>query len=604
MKLIDRISGTQLQRLPDLIHPGRYVLGQAASFNGHSQLASGELLSNDGSEHCTLDQETARFCGFDTALSDDTVFLGRVLASIARTSAPGLALPSPLLPTALVSEESHLNDLEKMLGEVLTDGHLQTISTRPRIDLRYDETVTDVSRARRLTNKTYTHLASHSECWQRQTLQGIQPKRVLARFSEDEYAIYENVVYARLLDQLERYFSGRLRRLERLCQRLERSLAFSSSTDLNHRLFQDICRLWGDTYRPEATAQQLKATKATRKTIATQLKSVQGLRQSGLYRHIAREGQVGQVLHRTNILMHDQHYRHVSVLWDALRQTIQATHLSPAERLHANQHREVDYSDYVGLVLRHALGRYGLDHDNEAAWAGHVLSLHRDGLNWELCVDGARKLALVPWAYPDALPTDIQLPASFKLCWPGIELNDTLDQPLTGQALRLSPMDVYVVEHMGHLVDRVLTQALLDDYAVPIKPLPQIVAEVAKKVRGIVVQASALQVLSPLAPDDALTMQSLFDERTRPELAQAFKWQAQHLQALRACPVCGDTTAITPQENGSFSCHCRRAGCGTKRFWRRTTEGHWTYQQLLGEALDFRLNGRRSMEFSIPRRAL
>jgi hypothetical protein len=601
MKLYDRISGTLLNRLPDLIYPGRYVLGQAVSFNGHTQLASGDLLSDDGSERCVLDQETARFCGFDAALGDDTVFLSRVLASIARTSTLGQALPSPLLPTALINDESQLNDLERLLADVFTAGHLHTISKRPRIDLRYDEMVTDVSRARRLTNKTYTHLASRSECWQRQTLQGIQPKRVLARFSEDEYAIYENVVYARLLDKLEHYLTGRLRRLDRLCQRLERSLAFSSSTDLNHRLFQDICLLWGDTYEPEATAQQLKTTKDTIKAIATQLKSLRGLRQSGLYRQIGRERQVGQILHRTNILMHDQHYRHVSVLWDALRQTIQATHQSPAERLHTSQQREADYSDYVGLVLRHALRRYGLEHDNEAAWAGHVLSLRRDGLNWEVHLDGERKLALVPWAYADALPIDIQLPAGFQLCWPGIELNDTLDQPVNGPALRLSPMDVYVVEHMGHLVDRVLTAALLDDYAVPIKPLPKIVAEEGKKVRGIVVQASTLQVLSPLAPDDTLTMQSLFDQHTRPELAQAFKWQAQHVQALRECPVCGDTAALMAQENGSFSCHCRRAGCGTKRFWRRTNEGHWMYQQQL-DGLDFRINGRRSMEFSMPRR--
>jgi hypothetical protein len=601
MKLYDRISGTLLNRLPDLTHPGRYVLGQAVSFNGHTQLASGDLLSDDGSERCVLDQEAARFCGFDAALGDDTVFLSRVLASIARTSTPGQALPSPLLPTALINDESQLNDLERLLADVFAAGHLHTISKRPRIDLRYDEMVTDVSRARRLTNKTYTHLASRSECWQRQTLQGIQPKRVLARFSEDEYAIYENVVYARLLDKLEHYLIGRLRRLDRLCQRLERSLAFSSSTDLNHRLFQDICLLWGDTYEPEATAQQLKTTKDTIKAIATQLKSLRGLRQSGLYRQIGRERQVGQILHRTNILMHDQHYRHVSVLWDALRQTIQATHQSPAERLHTSQQREADYSDYVGLVLRHALCRYGLEHDNEAPWAGHVLSLRRDGLNWEVHLDGERKLALVPWAYPDALPIDIQLPAGFQLCWPGIELNDTLDQPVTGPALRLSPMDVYVVEHMGHLVDRVLTAALLDDYAVPIKPLPKIVAEEGKKVRGIVVQASTLQVLSPLAPDDTLTMQSLFDQHTRPELAQAFKWQAQHVQALRECPVCGDTAALMAQENGSFSCHCRRAGCGTKRFWRRTNDGHWMYQQQL-DGLDFRINGRRSMEFSMPRR--
>lgn len=601
MKLYDRINSKSLTRLPELIHPGRYVLGQVVAFNGHSQLASGDLLSDDGSERCNLNGETTRFCEFDPALSDDTVFLGRVLDSIAQAGAQGGALPSPLLPTALINEENHLNDLELLLEEVLQAGHLHAISKRPRIDLRYDETVTDVSRARRLTNKTYTHLASRSECWQRQTLQGIQPKRVLARFSEDEYAIYENVVYARLLDKLVHYLSGRLRRLDRLCKRLERSLAFSSSTDLNHRLINDICHLWGETYLPAATAQQLEATQKTRNTVAKHLKSLQGLRQRGLYIEVARERQVGQALHQTNILTHDQHYRHVSLLWDALRQTIQAAHQSPAERLYTNQQREADYSEYVGLVLRHALRRYGLDHADEGAWAGHVLSVRRDHLNWFLCMDGEVKLGLVPWAYPDDLPADIAIPTNFRLCWPGVELNDTLDRALTGDRLRLSPMDVYVVEHMGHLVDRILTEALLDDYAMPIKPLPKIVAEEGQKVQGIVVQANELRVLSPLAPTDVLTMQNLFDQHTRPQLAQAFKRQAQHVQALRECPVCGDTALITPQENGSFSCHCRRAGCESKRFYRKTKQGHWTYQQLLGDALEFRVNGRRSMEFSMLR---
>lgn len=601
MRLYDRISGQALSRLPDLIHPGRYVLGQTVSFNRHSHLASGELLSDDGSERCVLDEQTARFSGFDPALSDDTVFLTRVLESIARTGTHGDPLPSPLLPTSLINEESHLSDLERLLGEVLTAGHLHAISKRPRIDLRYDETVTDVSRARRLTNKTYTHLASRSECWQRQTLQGIQPKRVLARFSEDEYAIYENVVYARLLDKLVLYLSGRLRRLGRLCKRLERSLSFSSSTDLNHRLFNDICRLWGETYRPEATVAQLKATKETRDAVAMHLKNLQGLRQAGLYLHIVREKQVGQILHRTNILTHDQHYRHVSVLWDALRQTVQAANLSPAERLRTNQQREADYSAYVGLVLRHALRRYGLTQDDKTTWAGHVLSLSCDRLSWALRLDGEVKLGLVPWAYPAALPADIEVPSGFRLCWPGIELNDTLDHPMTGQVLRLSPVDLYVVEHMGHLVDRVLTEALLDDYAMPLKPIPKVVAEEGQKVRGIELQASALRVLAPLAPADVQTLQNLFDRHTRPELAQAFKWRTQHVQTLGECPICGEISTITPQENGGFSCHCRRAGCGSKRFWRQTKAGYWTYQQLLGDAMDFRVNGRRSIEFSMLR---
>lgn len=602
MRLHDRLSGKRLNGMPDLVHTGRYVLDQAAMFNGHSPLAIGALLSDDGGDRCVLNGEASRFFECDAALSDDATFLARVLDNIAQSSCAAQALPSPLLPTALIDEESHVSEFEQTLDDVLEAGHLHAISKRPRIDLRYDDTVTDVSRARRLTNKTYTHLASRSECWQRQTLQGIQPKRVLARFSEDEYGIYENLVYARLLDKLEQHLAARMRRLDRLCQRLERSLAFSASTDLNHYLFKDICRLWGDTYRPEATAQQLKLTRETRDSIAKNLKRLRSLQSSGLYTRIAREHQIAPVLHRTNILTHDQHYRHLSILWDALRQTIQSRQRSPAERLQANQKRELDYSAYVGLVLRHALRRYGLGSDDVASWAGHSLSLRREGLNWTLLMDDEVRLGLVPWAYPDALPADAEVPDGFKLCWPGIELNDTLDNGPTGNALRLSPVDLYVVEHMGHLVDRVLTEALLGDYAVPLKPLPKIVAEEGEKVPGIVVETTSLRVLSPLAPAEAMSLQTLFDQHTRPELAQAFRWQAQHLQALRTCPVCGGVCSLTPQENGSFSGHCQRAGCGVKRFWRRSKEGHGTYRQLLGDTLDFRVAGRRSMEFSLPRR--
>lgn len=602
MRLLDRLNGEEVKGVPLAIHPGRYVLDQAALFNGHSQLARGELLSDDGAERCVLDDETGRFVECDPALSDEAAFLARVLDNIARSGCDSEPLPSPLLPTALIDEESHSSDLERTLGEVLDAGHLHAISKRPRIDLRYDETVIDVSRARRLTNKTYTHLASRSECWQRQTLQGIQPKRVLARFSEDEYGIYENLVYVRLLDKLEHHLAARLRRLDRLCKRLERSLAFSASTDLNHRLFGDICRLWGDTYLPEATERQLDLTRETRDSIAQHLKTLRGLQTSGLYMRIPRDKQVAPVLHRTNILTHDQHYRHVGILWDALRQTIQSSQLSPAERLRINQKRELDYSTYVGLVLRHALRRYGLGNAHTASWAGHVLTLRREGLNWTLRMDDEVRLGLLPWAYPDALPADAKVPDGFRLCWPGIELNDTLDVAPAADALRLSPMDLYVVEHMGHLVDRVLTEALLGDYALVLKPLPRIVAEEGKKVRGIVVEDNSLRVLHPLAPADAISLQALFDQHTRPELARAFKGQTQHLQALRACPVCGNASDLTSQENAGFIAHCQRAGCGAKRFWRRSNEGHGTYRQLLSDTLNFRVTGRRSMEFSMPRR--
>ena len=89
------------------------------------------------------------------------------------------------------------------------------------------------------------HLASHSECWQRQTLSGVIPKKVLARFSEDDYGIYENRVYARLLDKIERHLQRRLSALKSLQATLDQALKFYQSEDVDFRLSHEVCRLWG-----------------------------------------------------------------------------------------------------------------------------------------------------------------------------------------------------------------------------------------------------------------------------------------------------------------------------------------------------------------------
>ncbi|MFD2838681.1 hypothetical protein ACFS3C_25435 [Azotobacter vinelandii] len=133
--------------------------------------------------------------------------LSKAIATIDADMQPS-SLMSPLMPAAIIDAQSHLLPFEERLLDVVQHGHLHQISQRPRLDLRYENEVADVARARRLDKGALVHLASHSECWQRQTLSGVIPKKVLARFSEDDYGIYENLVYARLLDKNRAPFVG------------------------------------------------------------------------------------------------------------------------------------------------------------------------------------------------------------------------------------------------------------------------------------------------------------------------------------------------------------------------------------------------------------
>ena len=169
-----------------------------------------------------------------------------------------------------------------------------------------------------LAKGALVHLASHSECWQRQTLSGVVPKKVKARFSEDDYQIYENRVFSRLIDKLHRHLHSRIRTVEQLQQTLNDALGFENNSDaVNYRVSQKSARS-GENLRCGCHVASSGVVGKHLTSLRAMLQSITSLRQSGLYLMIPRHAQVGAALHRTNILNHDAHYRHLAILWDEL----------------------------------------------------------------------------------------------------------------------------------------------------------------------------------------------------------------------------------------------------------------------------------------------
>ena len=261
MMFLDRLTGGKLSRLPDALLPGRYCLLEPLLVNGHSRLQPGDLLSDDGSGVIRTQDTESQVLAIDQSDDDqaDCDLSAEAIISIAGKIAHAHdANVSPMLPAEMAAQCA-LEELERDLAVVLRDGHLHSISDRPRRDLRYDDLVAPVARARRLATSALSHLASHSDCWQQRTLSGVQPRKVLARFSEDDYAIYENRLYKRLLDRLDRHLARRLARIRGVNSRLERALEFQDSEQTHFRLRQDICRLWGESYLDDKTGTQLEA---------------------------------------------------------------------------------------------------------------------------------------------------------------------------------------------------------------------------------------------------------------------------------------------------------------------------------------------------------
>ncbi|GLR62807.1 hypothetical protein [Marinospirillum insulare] len=594
----DRLTGGVLKELPEPIKPGRYIENRTAS-----------LLVGNGSKSCLVEARRYPVELPHKSLEQKAALFERILETLDTDSDVSDDLPSPLMPEEIVNDDSDLNSFEEELISVIKAGHLQQISKRPRLDLRYEDEVTDVARAKRMAKGALVHLASHSECWQRQTLSGVVPKRIKARFSEDDYNTYENLVYARLLDKVEQYLNWRIATLRQLTSVISEALGFYGETTLSHRLTKEICRLWGQTFNEDATNKATEQLKETLKRLESCLGVIQGLKQNGLYLHVNRYAQVEGGIHLTNILSHDQHYRHLPILWKELRSVAGGKQASPEERETRNGRLHKAYSRYAGLVLRHALLPY-INSGYSADWAGKHLELRQEGLDWKLLLrspgdKGERVLLqVVPWLGFVPRPEEIsqQQPGDSPLyiAWPNLDedFSDSAEQPTNDCWIPLSPFDLYAVERFGRVIDQLLQYELAKQYGQPLSKIPNKPLQVAESIKAVSAdqERHEMRVLEALQAEDLSKLEKALLDENAEEQARQLSQQNNNIVQLQVCPVCSALTQLVHQSPNSFRIRCRL--CRTDRYLIEQSRGKKLQQKLEGSS-EFKIVGRRGFEVDV-----
>lgn len=129
-----------------------------------------------------------------------------------------------------VTKKVPLNSFEERLKEHLF--HLEEITRQPHFLLtRYVEKV-NVSRAKRVSNKSYQYLASHTEDWLQKSVVAFKPSRILNEELYEYYDIYENQIFAAFLSRALRYLSARLEQLDHITELLDdREVLFENRND-------------------------------------------------------------------------------------------------------------------------------------------------------------------------------------------------------------------------------------------------------------------------------------------------------------------------------------------------------------------------------------
>lgn len=222
-----------------------------------------------------------------------------------------------------IVELSKLNDLDKKIIEYI--GYLERICYRPAAYLRTEVEKVPISRARRISPRAVIHLTSHTEDWENRRVSSVTPKRILSEIREDQIDIYENRVVYRLVDEIDQYLEYRCNQVELLENKLnkikERMLLVSSGSHWRtNRIFELLGRAFANDISPDA-----RDTLNELENLHRRIKSLFG---SPLYQSISPRVTISASLKHTNLLINDQYYRKIVILWDMLNKESQKSKIT------------------------------------------------------------------------------------------------------------------------------------------------------------------------------------------------------------------------------------------------------------------------------------
>ncbi|MBU2115359.1 MAG: hypothetical protein KKE94_16470 [Gammaproteobacteria bacterium] len=481
LRLLDFVTGDIVDCNASMpLASGRFALIKQASLGTLGTWPEGTFLIDDGRGQIVVDNILLRF---NTTKTDSTLLAKRQLAFDALEDIKLRVdeldtdhLVSPVIP-AEIAKSLEPTELQLALNRVLSSGHLHTIAKAPRITMRYDEELLPVSRVKRTANNYQRHLAAHSECWQQRTFIGIVPSKLRAKISEDEVHIYENRVFARLLDHLERFLRTLIAQVNELNEAMRQGLDLEGSSSLHRSLRHSVCETWGESFKDDEAEQLKHFSEHQLISLEEKLKKILQLKQTETYRCIPRDAAVSLVLKNTNILHNDPHYIQVRQLWELWVKEIAFVSRDYQQIFKKAQFHVECYQDFIGLLLLRSHKKLGwtISNRSEKNWVlTHPCGIEgklyfRDG-NWHLLCQNAgfdKKVLFVPLINASQ---DIEAVCGRILCclnWKGD----------ADGIINCSPEDLFSEESMVVIVQRWWMNIFASEYGEAVSNLPKTILE-------------------------------------------------------------------------------------------------------------------------------
>ena len=553
MKLYSRLTG-EFQQIKDGVElpSGLYAL-----MDNNKQT----ILFDDGSGKYQSETDTIQFNLDERGQSDSDKFNDNEALAIIFDAIEHIADKfkdnsrsafSHLLPPE-ISEFIAPSELDQAIAKGFNDGVFQTINQRPRMSMRYDVELMATSRVKRYASNYQAHLVAHSECWQQRTFTGIIPKKLKGQISEDEIVIYENMVYARLIDNLLRYLAGAQARIAQILKVIEEFGQLDAQDNVYHYVTQ-IATDWGRAF-VQADAGDLAEQGHD------QMNSVQYLRakliqmkNGSLYRGIPQNLQVGIALKSTNILIHDDNYCRLAAIWRLWSKESANKRFNPSELLAEKQHRQCIYIDYSQTVLQQIFDDVGWAINpqmTELAISDHInvkITNPAEGI-WQFHHCDDIIFRIVVSAEP-LLKVDLQCEKAATI----IIVPQIIAPQIYETVIELSPLNLHAKETLARVVVKSVWQWLLNIFMQPLQEkLPSTVERALSENRSI---------HTPLTQEQT----RIITKQANKDLVNLIELKSAIATFIRICPYCGKSVnyhSFDVNSNGYFKGQCHDKSCGS-----------------------------------------
>lgn len=258
-----------------------------------------------------------------------------------------------LEPETEIKQESLIRHIEEKLFFAFNICH------RPRIHLRKDSVLQDVSRVKNINSFTIRHLASNSEHWQGRTLSGVVPSRLMSEVFEDDYDIYENIFFRMAMEKMSEYITNEKRKLLKAAKQSKDLIDWSNYQDqfVFNRANQMISKLFSD-YDFESIQLKEMAYQDILQMLDKIERKITTIQWSTNYKKINPYKKLELPIKPTNILNMDRNYHEIFRLWNRM---IKDNHIEELKSYDGTEISSIheDYFSFIVILTVYAINSMG-----------------------------------------------------------------------------------------------------------------------------------------------------------------------------------------------------------------------------------------------------